>query len=80
MRFVSEPPIYLGRGQRGIWRVTAYSNTTVHFKDYYADSQANAKRQYLVEFGPTHGVTLNARFLKKVLDKSSKPCYNDYIK
>jgi hypothetical protein len=80
MRFVSETPIYIGRGQRGIWRVTAiYQDGRVNFADYEAFTKAEAKRRYLMEFGKVRG-EIHAEIIQKVLDKSPNPCYNTYRK
>ena len=69
MRIINGFPVCVGRGQYGIWRVTAYfTDGRTHFKDYEAFTMAQAMRSYLMEFGPVHG-EIHAEFQKKMLDK-----------
>ena len=64
MRFINNPPQLIGRGQYGIWRVTAYfTDGRTHSKDYEAFTTAQAKRSYLMEFGFVRGKVL-AEFIK----------------
>ena len=76
MRFISYPPQLIGKGQRGIWRVTAiYQDGRVNFADYEAFTKAEAKRRYLMEFGKVRG-EIHAEIRQKSLDKRHKVCYN----
>ena len=69
VRFIHGSPMLVGKGQYGIWRVTAhFTDGRIHSKDYEASSIAHAKRCYLMEFGTVRG-TLHAEFQKKGIDK-----------
>ena len=66
MYFICHPPRYLGRGQWGIWRVTAiYQDGRTHFADYEGFGGSEVKRRYMMEFGAIHGGTLHAELIKK---------------
>ena len=68
MKIINGFPVCVGRGQYGIWRVTArFTDGHTHSKDYKAFTIAQAKRSYLMEFGPVRG-EIYADF-QKVLDK-----------
>jgi hypothetical protein len=65
MRFISQPPQLIGKGQRGIWRVTAiYQDERTHSADYEAFTMAEAKRRYLMEFGKVCG-EIRAEMIQK---------------
>lgn len=65
MRIINGFPVCVGRGQHGIWRVTArFADGRTHFKDYEAFTMAQATRSYLMEFGPIRG-EIHAEFQKK---------------
>lgn len=51
MKIFTEPPVLVGKGAWGIYRVTAGN----HSCDYYAFTTTEARRRYLMEFGPVHG-------------------------
>lgn len=56
MRITNGFPVCVGRGQYGIWRVTAlFTDGRTHSKDYEAFTMAQAVRSYLMEFGPIRG-------------------------
>ena len=61
MKIFTQPPVLVGKGSWGIYRVTAGN----HSCDYYAFTTAEARRRYLVEFGPVRCEIS----VKKVLDK-----------
>lgn len=64
MKIINGFPKLVGRGQYGIWRVTAYfTDGRTHSKDYEAFTMAQAKRSYLMEFGPVRG-EVHAEFQK----------------
>ena len=72
MRITNGFPVCVGHGQHGIWRVTAHlTDGRIHSKDYEAFTMAQAKRSYLMEFGPIRG-EVHAELVKKLLDKSAK--------
>ena len=72
MRITNGFPVCVGRGQYGIWRVTAhFADGRTHSKDYEAFTMAQAKRSYLMEFGSIRG-EIHAELVKKMLDKSAK--------
>lgn len=65
MQIICHPPRLIGRGQWGIWRVTAtYQDGHTHSADYEAFTMAEAKRRYLIEFGKVRG-ELHAEIIKK---------------
>ena len=69
MQFISQPPRLIGRGQWGIWRVTAtYQDGHTHSADYEAFTRAEATRRYLIEFGKVRG-EIHAEIIQKRLDK-----------
>ena len=71
MRFISQPPRLVGRGQWGIWRVTAtYQDGHTHSADYEAFTMSEAKRRYLMEFGKVRG-EIHVEIIQKSLDKSA---------
>ena len=56
-------PQLVGKGQHGIWRVTAtHQDGRVHFADYEAFTMCEARRRYLMEFGPVRG-EVHAKFI-----------------
>ena len=58
-------PQLVGKGQHGIWRVTAtHQDGRVHFADYEAFTMCEARRRYLMEFGPVCG-EVHAKFIQK---------------
>lgn len=58
-------PQLVGKGQHGIWRVTAtHQDGRVHFADYEAFTMCEARRRYLMEFGPVRG-EVHAKFIQK---------------
>lgn len=58
-------PQLIGKGQHGIWRVTAtHQDGRVHFADYEAFTMCEARRRYLMEFGPVRG-EVHAKFIQK---------------
>lgn len=58
-------PQLVGKGQHGIWRVTAtHQDGRIHFADYEAFTMSEARRRYLMEFGPVHG-EVHAKFIQK---------------
>ena len=64
MKIINGFPKLVGRGQHGIWRVTArFTDGRTHFKDYEAFTMAQAMRSYLMEFGPIRG-EVHAEFQK----------------
>ena len=66
MQFISQPPRLIGRGQWGIWRVTAtYQDGHIHSADYEAFTMAEAMRRYLMEFGKVRG-EIHTEFIKKI--------------
>lgn len=68
MRFISQPPRLVDRGQWGIWRVTAtYQDGHTHSADYEAFTMSEAKRRYLMEFGKARGEIHVEIIQKKVL-------------
>lgn len=68
MQFISQPPRLIGKGQWGIWRVTAtYQDGRAHSADYEAFTMAEAKRRYLIEFGKVRGEIHAEIIQKKVL-------------
>lgn len=65
MQFISQPPRLIGRGQWGIWRVTAtYQDGHTHSADYEAFTRAEAMRHYLIDFGKVRG-EIHAEIIKK---------------
>ena len=59
-------PQLVGKGQHGIWRVTAtHQDGRVHFADYEAFTMCEARRRYLMEFGPVRG-EVHAKFIQKI--------------
>lgn len=65
MRFICHPPQLIGRGQLGIWRVTAtYQDGRTHSADYEAFTMCEAMRRYLMEFGKVHG-EIHAKLIQK---------------
>lgn len=59
-------PQLIGKGQHGIWRVTAtHQDGRVHFADYEAFTMCEARRRYLMEFGPVRG-EVHAKFIQKI--------------
>lgn len=71
MYFICHPPRLIGKGQWGIWRVTAtYQDGRTHFADYEGFTSCEVMRRYMMEFGAIHGGTLHAEIIqKKGLDK-----------
>ena len=64
MKITNGFPVCVGRGQYGIWRVTAhFTDGRTHSKDCEAFTMAQAKRSYLMEFGPIRG-EIHAEFQK----------------
>jgi hypothetical protein len=65
MRIISQHPRLIGRGQWGIWRVTAiYQDGRTHSANYEAFTMAEAKRRYLMEFGKVRG-EIRAEMIQK---------------
>lgn len=65
MQFISQPPRLVGRGQWGIWRVTAiYKDGRIHSADYEAFTMTEAMRRYLMEFGKVRG-EIHAEIIQK---------------
>ena len=65
MRIINGFPVCVGRGQYGIWRVTArFADGRTHFKDYEAFTMAQAMRSYLMEFGKVRG-EIHAKIIQK---------------
>lgn len=65
MRIICNPPRLIGRGQWGIWRVTAiYQDGRSHSADYEAFTMVEATRRYLMEFGTVHG-EVHAKIIQK---------------
>lgn len=70
IQVITQPPRLIGRGQWGIWRVTAtYQDGHTHSADYEAFTMVEAERRYLMEFGAVYG-EIHAEIMKKSLDKS----------
>ena len=63
MKILTQPPILIGKGAWGIYRVTAGN----HSCDYYAFTTTEARRRYLMEFGPIRGKIKVEKILKKRL-------------
>jgi hypothetical protein len=51
MKIFTQPPVLVGKGVWGIYRVTADN----HSYYYYAFTTTEARRRYLMEFGPVRG-------------------------
>mgnify|MGYP003307165509 FL=1 len=65
MQFISQPPRLIGKGQWGIWRVTAtYQDGRTHSADYEAFTMCEAMRRYLMEFGKVRG-EIHAEIIQK---------------
>ena len=66
MKIIHGFPVCISRRRYGIWRVIAYfADGSIHVKDYEAFTMAQAKRSYLMEFGPVIRGKVDAFFLKK---------------
>ena len=65
---INTPPILIGKGQWGIYQVTAYySDGRINSKNYECFTLAEATRKYLMEFGRVMG-KIETKF-QKPLDK-----------
>lgn len=65
MKIVNRPPQFIGKGQWGIWRITAtYQDGHTHSADYEAFTMAEAMRRYLMEFGKVRG-EIHAKIIQK---------------
>ena len=72
MQFISQPPRLIGRGQWGIWRVTAtYQDGHTRSVDYEAFTMTEAIRRYLIEFGTVRG-EIHAEFRRKCLTNGTR--------
>lgn len=72
MKFIAKPPVLIGKGCYGIWRVKVfYFDGRKCEQDYVAFTSTEAKRRYLMEFGRVSQGIIQAECIKKIpLDKS----------
>ena len=65
MKVMNGFPQLVGKGQRGFWEVTAtHSDGRIHSVVYIAFTMCEARRRYLMEFGPVRG-EVHAKFIQK---------------